>query len=118
MSSLGYKYVVAFADPEAGEIGTIYQATNWYYLGFTKDIHHDLYYKSGKVFMNDRDTAKKLGFRGVGKLREYISDKPWLEIRKRKPKGRYMSLIGTKKENKEMGSVLLPHVKAYPKRST
>lgn len=32
----GLKLIQAFSDPEAGEIGTIYQACNWIYLGETK----------------------------------------------------------------------------------
>lgn len=29
----GWKIFVAYADPEAGEIGTVYQAANWLYVG-------------------------------------------------------------------------------------
>ena len=52
----GYKFCVAFSDDKAGEIGTVYQATNWYFLGRTKDIHYDIYYKNtNKIFKGDRD---------------------------------------------------------------
>jgi hypothetical protein len=33
----GTRIVVAFSDPAAGEIGTVYQATNWLYCGFTEE---------------------------------------------------------------------------------
>lgn len=32
----GAEIVIAYSDPEAGEIGTVYQATNWIYLGVCK----------------------------------------------------------------------------------
>jgi len=117
IKKLGYKYVIAFSDPEAGEIGTVYQATNWYYLGAKKGKHWDLYYKDGKLFMNDRDIFKKFGFRGKAKQLEYISDKPHLEIKLRNPKARYIKLIGSKKENKKMLVALDGMCKKYPKRT-
>ena len=117
VSKLGYKYAVAFSDPDAGEIGTLYQATNWYYVGATKDKHWDVYYRNGKLFMNDRDFFKKFGFRGRGKIKEFIKQKPDLEIRLRKPKSRYIKLIGSKKENRIMYNILKPKILPYPKRN-
>lgn len=113
----GYKYCIAFSDPDAGEIGTVYQATNWLYLGKLNNKHWDMYYKTGKLYMNDRDIFKKLGFRGQKKQEEYVKDKPELEVRLRKPKARYIKLLGNKTENKEILSVLKPKIKPYPKRS-
>jgi hypothetical protein len=121
MSERGYKFVIAFSDPEAGEIGTLYQATNWYYLGATNVVHWDLYYKDGqnarKCWMNDRDFFKKYGFCGKQKLEEFVKNRPELEIRIRRPKGRYIKLIGNRKENKEMLSVFSDKIQPYPKRS-
>ncbi|MDB5143413.1 MAG: hypothetical protein JWQ66_2126 [Mucilaginibacter sp.] len=31
--TFGWEIFYAYSDPEAGEIGTIYQATNWFYIG-------------------------------------------------------------------------------------
>jgi hypothetical protein len=112
----GYKYVVAFSDPKAGEIGTLYQATNWYYLGATKDKHWDIYDKSGKLFLNDRDIFKKYKFRGKRKILELIKNTPHYEIRLRESKSRYIKLIGSKRENREMYKVLGPKILPYPKR--
>ena len=117
MKKKGYKFCIAFSDPDAGEIGTVYQATNWIYLSSKKDTHWDMYYKSGKLFMNDRDVYKKFGFRGKAKQLDYIKDKPDLELRLRKPKARYIKLLGTKADNKNMGKFLEDKIKAYPKRS-
>ena len=35
MAKLGYWFAIAYSDPDAGEIGTVYQATNWKYCGLT-----------------------------------------------------------------------------------
>jgi len=116
MKKQGYKYCIAFSDPSAGEIGTVYQATNWYYLGTKKDMHWDMYYKTGKLYMNDRDIFKKFGFRGKKKQLVYIADKPELELRLRKPKTRYIKLNRNKKENKQMMELLADKIQPYPKR--
>lgn len=117
ISKKGYKFCVAFSDPLAGEIGTVYQATNWYYLGFKNDIHYDIYYKeSGKIYMGDRDFFTKYGFRGKFKIDEWLKDKPHLERKTRLSKGRYIKLLGNKQENKEMMIYLRDKIKQYPKR--
>ena len=36
----GYEFVIAYSDPEAGEIGTLYQATNWNFYGFTSKVRY------------------------------------------------------------------------------
>jgi hypothetical protein len=116
----GYRYCVAFSDPEAGEIGTLYQSTNWFYLGSTKDKHWDIYRKSGELFLNDRDCFKQYGFRGRKRMEEFISDISDiedLEIRLRKPKARYIKLLGSRYENKEMMRFLQNKIKPYPKRN-
>jgi len=117
MSQKGFKYVIAFSDPEAGEIGTLYQATNWYYLGFGNTKHHDIYYKNGKIYLNDRDFYKKFKTRSKKSMEDFIKTNNNLEIKLRKPKGRYIYLLGTKKEKKEMTKTLNDKIKPYPKRN-
>ena len=80
MNEKGYKYVIAFSDPEAGEIGTLYQATNWYYLGLGTTKHYDIYYKKGGLYMNDRDFYKKHQMVGKQKMQNWLIDKPDLFI--------------------------------------
>jgi hypothetical protein len=38
MRATGVKVMIAFADTDAGEIGTIYQACNWHYLGIGQSM--------------------------------------------------------------------------------
>jgi hypothetical protein len=112
----GFKFVVAFSDGEAGEIGTLYQATNWNYIGSSGRTHWDVYHKSGGLYLNDRDFHKRNGFSGKKELDSWAIGKPYL-IKPRYAKGRYIKLIGTKRENKEMMAVLKDKVKPYPKRT-
>jgi hypothetical protein len=118
MAKKGYKYVIAFSDPEAGEIGTLYQATNWYYLGFSNTRHYDIYHKDKRrgLFMNDRDFHKKFGFSGRRQMTEWVQDRPHLIVVERRPKARYIKLLGSKTDKKVMMSVLKPKIKPYPKR--
>ena len=116
MSQKGFKYVIAFSDPEAGEIGTLYQATNWYYLGLGTTKHYDIYYKKGGLYMNDRDFYRKYGVCGKAALTKWLLDKPDLSIKERLAKGRYIYLLGNKREKKQMMKTLNDKIKPYPKR--
>jgi hypothetical protein len=63
----GWHTFIAFADPEAGELGTIYKAANWLYLGQTPD--------------------RLIG--GKPRLREYYrqGDGPWITERAFRKRG-------------------------------
>jgi hypothetical protein len=34
------KMIVSYADSEQGHVGTIYKATNWFFIGVSKHVHH------------------------------------------------------------------------------
>jgi len=113
----GYKYVIAFSDARAGEIGTLYQATNWHYLGVEKNNrrHVNLYFrKTGLLFMDNRDFCKKYGYKH---LEQFLKEYPHIVGRAEPNKARYIKLLGTKKENKEMLTTLCKWIKPYPKRA-
>lgn len=61
-----YRFFTAYADPEAGELGTIYQALNFYYLGNT-------YGTSIKYFYNDRWVSDRT-FRSRSAYKRYAKD--------------------------------------------
>jgi len=44
------KILMAYADPDAGEIGTIYQACNWTYIGNTGEARNQIRSPSGTLF--------------------------------------------------------------------
>lgn len=117
MQKRKYKYVVAFSDWDAGEIGTLYQATNWYYVGKTKLIHYDLYRRDGKKFLDARDIYKKLGIDSKSKRRitEYATAND-LIAKPLTPKGRYIYLLAKGREREEMFNILKTKTQPYPKR--
>lgn len=138
INKLNYKYVVAFSDPEAGEIGTVYQATNWHYTGETIPSLN-LYFGNKKILssqdiyryikpngrglneiLSSGDIEKHINHNSpkVGRLKvnELIKGKDKLILKKHLPKHRYVYLCGTKKEKKEMMSILKNKIKPYPKR--
>ena len=100
IQKLGYKVVVAFADPDAGEIGTLYQATNWLYCGLTAERP---------------DYIDATGKRIVGHLKK--GDAANLETSPRTRKGRYVYLLGTKSEKRLYAQSLKWSVEPYPKRA-
>jgi len=108
---LEYKCVIAYADEDAGEIGTVYQATNWYYCGKGTVKHFDLY-KEGKVLLNDRDYYKRYKICDLDNVAATLG----ATVKWRNPKHRYFYLLGSKKEKKEMLGHLSQFIKSYPKR--
>ena len=120
MNQKGYKYVIAFSDPEAGEIGTLYQATNWYYLGSGTTKHYNIYFKhNNQIYLDSRDIWKKHKIAGKRKLEEWLKDenRSGLYAKVTNPKSRYIYLLGNKKEKKEMIKTLKDKIKPYPKRT-
>jgi len=117
VGKLGYKFVVAFSDPDAGEVGTLYQATNWHYIGASGPIHYSINnIHTGKVAIDSRDFNKRFGCGGFKNKTEYIADKHHLVLKKHHPKGRYIYLLGSRRERKQMATHLAGNTKQYPKR--
>jgi hypothetical protein len=109
------KLLIAYADPDAGEIGTIYQACNWAYIGQT---HGPLEWvaPNGRV-LNDcypNDYAKRYG--GTGKhWRQRLRQAGWTQ-QSPSLKYRYVCLLDTTDRVLEarIDSLRQP----YPKRAT
>jgi hypothetical protein len=114
----GYKVAIAYADTDAGEIGTVYQATNWLCIGrgssTTQLIHPD----TGRVYdMKTTGNIKK-------QLKNALS---WSEIhahllasgfkeQKTNPKWRYIYIL----DKGEIGQSIYKRIQhlivPYPKR--
>jgi len=94
----GFDAVVAYSDPRAGEIGTVYQASNWIYCGLTAMRHNHLD-AGGNVIMGP-----------VGKV------KPWMVRQPRPRKARYIYLLGKGRRKKKLLAALAWGREAYPKR--
>lgn len=91
--------IISYADPNQNHYGYIYQATNWMYLGESTPKHR-YYFENGETFDIRR------GIHNKGKI-----------IKKERIKStlRYLYLIGSKKEKKEMLKDLKVSQKPYPK---
>jgi len=62
-----YRLFTAYSDPEANELGTIYQACNWIYLGQSSGRTYKYKDKNGK-WVSDRK------FRNVSSFKRYAKE--------------------------------------------
>lgn len=108
----GAMVVMAFADPEAGEIGTVYQAASALYLGLS-DSRGPGKYIIGGVEYHARAVQKHFGCAAHDYLKEIDADYQRIQ---RTKKHRYVFVLGHGKARKRNLERLLPLVRPYPKR--
>ena len=141
----GWKVFFAYSDVEANEIGTIYQACNWFYLGqgLGSGKHID-YERTPRVkktwFQADKITSYELNHHSA-KVHEYIEDLGWDGTKGEKrqtlvingwtprysePKHKWAWFEGTPEEKSKMMNACRTHLNIkkkdwplpYPKRTT
>lgn len=109
------KLVLSFADEAMGHVGTIYQATNWYYCGRSN---------GGKQLISSDGLKKHTRLLGIYRMRHHeykdmdsqqLRDVLGYEVVEGGQKYRYVYLRGTKKEKKEMYRQIKPKILPYPK---
>lgn len=141
MATKGIHIFIAYSDAEAGEIGTVYQATNWLYCGTTKSASSSFIWPN-KTVANDpewgtfkdgtlRDERNiqhltRVGRVGVSgayqvrcsrrELRERMVREGFLFFQS-PPKRRYVTFAGDKKLVNELRAALRWDVLPYPKRT-
>lgn len=100
IEKLGWRIVIAYSDPDAGEIGTVYQATNWLYCGLSakRPDYLDHY---GKRWVGHMDKGVASTLRKIDRTR----------------KGRYVFILGSKRERFFLKKALLWPIEKYPKRA-
>jgi hypothetical protein len=108
--TLGDCSILAYADPSAGEIGTIYQALNWHYLGPTQN-HSD---PSGFMIDGKFHSTRVLRMYALGRVREAF---PSSEVVPSERKHRYVGVYGSKRHKKRLRAQLAPVSKPYQRRS-
>lgn len=98
---LGYRFVIAYSDPEAGEIGTVYQATNWNFYGLTGQVTY-LVRPDGKRIDDKRirDDAKRTGKTNAEIKKQFIEE--GFQFMKGSRKLKYMKVLGTRRDQKEI----------------
>jgi hypothetical protein len=112
--TFGWRIFYAYADPTAGEVGTIYQACNWLYLGIGAGRSD----KGRWRFFNRRE-GKWRGERSVRKRRlvlaELRSHPEWIP-QWTPDKGRYVWFEGSRREKLDLRQKLKYPPQPYPKR--
>lgn len=110
-----YKVILAYADPAAGEIGTIYQACNWIAIGKTV-AQFRMYNKEGKSFDSAKIIveAQKRGIRW-SEMYAIYQEHGWHKV-KGNSKYRYAFIID--KKHKELKEAINNLRTDYPKRDS
>jgi hypothetical protein len=133
LTDKGFHIFVAYSDAEAGEIGTVYQASNWLYAGTTnsasssfiwagKSIKKDTKwgtFKDGK--QHDERNIQNItrsGYRlkmSRKNMRRAMVTEGFIFL-KSQPKGRYVGLYGSKAMVDTLRDSLQWPILPYPKR--
>jgi hypothetical protein len=108
------KLLAAYADSDAGEIGTIYQACGWHYVGRSSGTLKQWVAPNGRIYdtMKPRDFARQRGgtrMQWVGAMRRA----GWRE-QATNPKHRYVQLLDV--DDKPLADRVRHLVEPYPKR--
>ena len=124
----GWKIFFAYSDQEAGEIGTVYQAANWLYIGQgpgrrtgrTRPKFRHPAVKAGR-WLTDRSFHRRgLSMAAdVGRIDGLgirSNRRPW-EARLHGAKGKYVCFVGTRAERRALLRALRYPVLPYPKRA-
>jgi hypothetical protein len=116
-----YKVITATVDDLAGEIGTIYQACGFYYIGSMRDNNPNVKSSKGDrsaLVINDRIyTARNLRqIHGTTKMEVLREHYPDVKKIKQNSKHRYFAFRGSKKDKKILLRAIEQYVKPYPKR--
>ena len=114
----GVKLAVAYADTDAGEIGTVYQATNWTCIGKGESIRQMVHPKTGRTY--DKKLSWDLANRTDMKItraqaRRKLFDAGFTE-QNSNPKWRYIYILADGKEGEAIHRRIAHLVVPYPKR--
>jgi hypothetical protein len=91
----GWTVFFAYSDPDAGEMGTIYQACGWEYIGTPKAGKHVSFTKDGETVSSYQFNRKSdaffqsLGWDGVQGKYEFLRANGWTEVQSL-PKRKYV----------------------------
>jgi hypothetical protein len=113
-----YKVITCTTDRAAGEIGTIYQACNFIYVGSMRSKSNKIGYRfgvkiNGKLY-GSRSIRAKLGTMKWNVILEHYPDAEYVP---QYNKERYFYFRGSKTEKKYLKKQIEHLVKSYPKRN-
>jgi hypothetical protein len=110
------KCLISYADPDAGHIGTIYQATNWLYQDIERPKGTSGYivsFDGGTKWQHSRTLFNKYGTFNYNKLVDVLP-RPF-KIKELSVKERYIYPLGSKVEKKHLIKSLNYPIIEYPK---
>lgn len=116
-----YEIITSTTDHAAGEVGTIYQACNFYYVGSMRDsnpnvkskkLDRDGWLINGKIW-SARSIRQKCGSTKWDVIKKFF---PSVEKIKQHSKHRYFLFKGSKKIKKSHYEAIKHIIKPYPKR--
>ena len=119
----GFNIFIAYSDPEAGEIGTVYQACNWLYCGVTNPTEK-FETPSGEIkdarlvsaYTRDR-TGGTLKYKRTRAEQKALMLRSGYRFFKGHSKHRYVHIVArTRREEKQIRNALQWPVLPYPKR--
>jgi len=109
------KLVIAYSDPEAGEIGTVYQACNWVYVGkTTKGAPHEIVAPNNRVYNIRRiQNDAKANRISWGRQRRLMEAAGW-RIQTQTAKGKYVAVLDPSDD--ALAARVRAMTQPYPKR--
>lgn len=109
-----YKVITATVDNTANEVGTIYQACGFDYVGqMSKGGNRASILEPDGKHLSERQAYARYGTRSIKKLREL-----GLTVVSVPRKNRYFGFTGSKKEMRENRKAIEHLLQPYPKRPT
>jgi hypothetical protein len=122
LASRGFHIFIGYSDPRANEIGTVYQAANWIYVGQTSPT--EKYLLNGKVHDSRMVSGLARDRRGgVLKYKRTRQEQRALLIEQGAkffsgtPKHRYIFFAGSSTKKRELRKALKLKPLPYPKRN-
>lgn len=108
------KIIVSFADTRQGHLGYIYQATNWYFTGYSIPGGGSIVI-DGQEY-HPKNLNNKYNTSDLNKLKDILGTEN-IVYRPRSKKCRYVFFNGSKKENKLLKSLCKYEIQdIYPKK--
>lgn len=116
-----FKVITCTVDDLAGEVGTIYQACGFDYVGSMRDANPNVKSRKGDRMawllgtriVSPRQLRSKCG---ATRMEEVLKHYPEIRRVKQNSKSRYFAFRGSKKEKKELRAAIKHLIKPYPKR--
>jgi hypothetical protein len=111
----GNQTVLAYSDTMAGEVGTIYQALGWYYIGPSHGGSHGFLVDGRRIGTRSLRRSVK-GSHGLEDVKRLF---PSAKVVQPIPRpGRYVGVFGDRWFKREMRERFTPIAKPYPKRES